>query len=161
MGKFPSPRHAASWAGLVPGSKESAGKRQRARIRHGNPWLRRALCQSAWVVSRKKDCYLTAVFRRRARKGGGKKVTIATAHQVLVIAYCMLRDGTVYKELGGDYFDKLNPAKALKNISRRAARLGCAIKLEALGAVPPPPPRRPRGRPRRAQIPLTDGFGGP
>lgn len=161
MSKFPSPRHAASWAGLVPGSKESAGKRQRARTRHGNPWLRRALCQSAWVVSRKKDCYLTAVFRRRARKGGGKKATIATAHQILVIAYCMLRDGAVYKELGGDYFDKLNPAKALKSISRRAAKLGYAIKLEALGVVPPPPPRRPRGRPRKAHIPLTDAFGGP
>lgn len=158
MSKFPSAKKAASWAGLVPGSNESAGKRKRARTRHGNRWLRRGLCQSAWVVSRKKDCYLSAVFRRRARKGGLKKATVATAHQMLVIAYCLLRDQSVYRELGGDYFDKLNPARALKRLTQRAARLGYAVKLEALGVlIEPPAAKRPRGRPRKAQPPLNDG----
>ena len=158
MSKFPSAKNAASWAGLVPGSNESAGKRKRARTRHGNAWLRRGLCQSAWVVSRKKDCYLSAVFRRRAREGGAKKAVVATAHQILVVAYCLLRDGSVYKELGGDYFDKLNPAKALKRITQRAARLGYAVKLEALGVLPQEPvSKKPRGRPRKAQPPLSDG----
>jgi transposase len=162
MTKFPSSRHAASWAGLVPGSNESAGKRKGARTRHGNAWLRRGLCQSAWVVSRMKDCYLTAVFRRRARKGGTKKATIATAHQILVIAYCLLRDQSVYRELGGDYFDKLNPARAIKRITQRAAKLGYAIKLEALGIpLAPVAPKRPRGRPRKARPGLTDGIIGP
>ena len=163
MSKFPSPKHAASWAGLVPGSNESAGKRKRARMRHGNVWLRRALSQSAWVVSRKKDCYLTAVFRRRSRGDGGKKrATMATAHQILVIAYCILRDGSVYRELGGDYFDKLNPARVLKRITKRAERLGYAIRLEALGVpVSPVGPKRPRGRPRKAQPAVSDGFIGP
>jgi len=163
MSKFPSSKHAASWAGLVPGSNESAGKRKRARTRHGNVWLRRALSQSAWVVSRKKDCYLTAVFRRRSRGEGGKKrATMATAHQILVIAYCILRDGSVYRELGGDYFDKLNPARVLKRITKRAERLGYAVKLEALGVlVEPIGPKRPRGRPRKAQPAVSDGLIGP
>jgi hypothetical protein len=91
-------------------------------------WLRRALSQSALVVSRKKDCYLAAVFRRRSSGEGGKKrATMATAHQILVAAYCILHDGSVYRELGGDYFDKLNPARVLKRIPKRAARLGYAI----------------------------------
>lgn len=151
MSQFPTPAHAASWAGLAPGANESAGKRKNAHTRHGNAYLRRGLCQSAWVVSRKKDCYLTAVFRRRARAGGAKKATVAVAHQILVIAYCILRDGTVYREKGGDYFDQLNPARALKRITQRAAKLGFAIRLEALGvAVEPPAAKRPRGRPRKA-----------
>jgi transposase len=62
MSVFPDADHAASWAGLVPGSFESAGKRKSSRTRHGNRWLRRALCQSAWAVAHKKDCYLTAHF---------------------------------------------------------------------------------------------------
>jgi transposase len=87
MSRFPTAKHAASWAGLVPGMNESAGKRHGGRTRHGNRWIRRGLCQSAWVVSRMKGCYLTAVFRRRMRAGGKKKAVVATAHQILVIAY--------------------------------------------------------------------------
>jgi transposase len=36
MSAFPDAHHAASWAGLVPGSFESAGKRKSSRTRHGN-----------------------------------------------------------------------------------------------------------------------------
>jgi transposase len=57
MSRFPSDRHLASWAGICPGNEESAGKRKRTATTHGNRWLRRALCQSAWAASRKKDCY--------------------------------------------------------------------------------------------------------
>lgn len=150
MSRFPTAKHAASWAGLVPGSNESAGKRKSGRTRHGNAWLRRGLCQSGWVVSRMKDCYLTAVFRRRARTGGVKKATMATAHQILVIAYCILRDKTVYKEQGVDYFDKLNPARTLTRIRKRAAKLGFAVKFEALGIeMKPEEPKKARGRPRK------------
>ena len=62
MSVFPDAKHAASWAGLVPGNFESAGKRKSSRTRHGNSWIRRALCQSAWAVSHKKNCALTAFF---------------------------------------------------------------------------------------------------
>jgi transposase len=78
MTQFPDADHAASWAGLVPGSYESAGKRKSTRTRHGNCWLRRALCQSAWAVAHKKDCYLTAHFYRRASRHGMRKAIIAT-----------------------------------------------------------------------------------
>jgi transposase len=89
MSVFPTAAHAASWAGLCPGNRESAGKRLGNRTKKGNRWLRRALCQAAWGVTRKNDCYLTAHFLRRAAKSGIKKAIIATAHQLLVIAYCL------------------------------------------------------------------------
>jgi transposase len=160
MSRFPTAKHAASWAGLVPGMNESAGKPHSGWTRHGNRWIRRGLCQSAWVVSRMKDCYLTAVFRRRMRAGGKKKAVVATAHQILVIAYALLRDQTVYREEGGDYFDKLNPQRTLKRLSQRAAKLGFAAKFEAIGMeLPAEPPKKKRGRPRKTPpaMELTDG----
>src|SRR6185295_5779823 len=44
--RFPTAGHLVSWAGLCPGSDESAGKRRSTRLRKGNPWLRTALVQA-------------------------------------------------------------------------------------------------------------------
>jgi transposase len=100
MTVFEDAKHAASWAGLCPGNHESAGKRLSNRTRKGNRWLRRGLCQSAWAASHTKNCYLSAFFYRKAATRGERKAIIATAHHILVIAYCLLRDQTVYRELG-------------------------------------------------------------
>lgn len=66
MNQFPSSRSIASWTGICPGNEESAGKRKRARITHGNVWLRRALAETAWAASHTKDIYLSAQYRRLA-----------------------------------------------------------------------------------------------
>jgi len=151
MSVFPSAAHAASWAGLCPGNRESAGKRLGNRTKKGNRWLRRALCQAAWGLSHKKDCYLTALFLRRAAKSGVKKAIIATAHQLLVIAYCLLRDRSEYRELGGGYFDRLNPIRTQNRLVRRLERLGLQVILKParLPTTSPaiPPAKPPRGRP--------------
>src|SRR5882762_8721377 len=107
MKQFPDAQHLASWAGLCPGSHESAGKRKSGKIRKGSLWLRRCLCQGAWAVSTKKNNYLSALYRRLAARRGSKRATIAVAHKLLVIAYHILRDGTCYSDLGADYFDRL------------------------------------------------------
>ena len=148
--RFPTAQHAATWAGLAPGMNESAGKRHSGRTRHGNRWIRRGLCQSAWEVSRMKDSWLTAVFRWRMRASGKKKAVVATAHQILVIAFTILRDQRVYREEGGDYFDKLNPQRTLKRLTQRAAKLGFAAKFEEIGVdLSPEPLKKRRGRPRK------------
>jgi transposase len=141
MSVFPDADHAASWAGLVPGSFESAGKRKSSRTRHGNRWLRRALCQSAWAVAHKKDCYLTAYFYRRAGRHGTKKAIIATAHQILIIAFHVLREGTVYRERGGDFFDRRNPLRTTTRLSQRLERLGYQVILKPRAELPHPPPQ--------------------
>jgi transposase len=93
MSRFPDSAHVASWAGLCPGNQESAGKRQSGKTRKGDRYLRRTLIQNAWAVTRKDNCFLTAVFYRVARQRGKKKAAVAVAHRILTIAYTLLRDG--------------------------------------------------------------------
>src|SRR5262249_36607935 len=134
--------HAASWAGLAPGNNQSGGKRRSGRTNKGNRWLRRALVQSAWAVSHKRNCFLTAQFHRRAARQGEKKAIVATAHQLLVIAFYILRDGTVYREKGGTYFDQLNPERTKRKLIVRLERMGFDVILGT--RLPPPFPRRPQ-----------------
>jgi transposase len=152
MQVFSSPKHAASWAGLCPGNHESGGKRLSNRTRKGNRWLRRALCQAAWAATRKNNCYLAAFFYRKAGKHGIRKAIVALAHRILVIAFCVLRDRTDYREVGGDYFDRLHPVRTRDRLVRRLQRLGHHVVLQPradLPEAPPAPvlPRQKRGRP--------------
>jgi len=135
MSQFADARHLASWAGLCPGSHESAGKRKSGKIRKGSLWLRRCLCQAAWAVSTKKNNYLSALFRRLAARRGVKRATIAVAHNLLVIAYYILRDQTCYQDLGPDYFDRLNPDGLRRRLTKRLAGLGFKVTVEPLAQV--------------------------
>ena len=151
MKMFSSPKHAASWAGLCPGNHESGGKRLSNRTRKGNRWLRRALCQAAWAATRKKNSYLAAFFYRKAGKHGQRKAIVALAHRILVIAFCMLRDETDYRDAGGDYFDRLHPERTRARLVRRLQRLGHDVYLQPRADAPEPSPApsspRKRGRP--------------
>lgn len=135
MKQFPDAQHLASWAGLCPGSHESAGKRKSGKIRKGSLWLRRCLCQGAWAVSTKKNNYLSALYRRLAVRRGSKRATIAVAHKLLIIAYYILRDGTCYSDLGADYFDRLNPEGLRRRLTKRLEGLGFKVTVEPLAQV--------------------------
>lgn len=129
MSVFPDADHCASWAGLSPGSCESAGKQLSARAKKGNKYLRRTLTQAAWAASHCKNGYLQAFFYRvKARRGWGR-ATLATAHKILVIAYCILKSGLPYQELGGDYFDKLHPDRTARRLVQRLERLGLSVTV--------------------------------
>jgi transposase len=150
MQVFEGPHHAASWAGLCPGNHESGGKRLGNRTRKGNRWLRRALCQAAWAAAHKKNSYPAAFFYRKAGKHGIRKAIVALAHRLLIIAFCILRDGTLYQVLGGDYFDRLHPERTRNRLVRRLQRLGLEVSLRPTDPIPQPPalpPRRKPGRP--------------
>lgn len=52
MEAFGNADRLSSWAGICPGNNESAGKRKTGRIRKGNPYVRRLLCEMANAARR-------------------------------------------------------------------------------------------------------------
>src|SRR5918911_733502 len=96
---FPSAAHLASWAGMCPGSYESAGKRKGGKTRKGNTWLRRALIEAACAAARNKRTYLAARFRRLLVRRGKKKAAVAVGHTSLTIVYALLLHGDTYQDL--------------------------------------------------------------
>lgn len=102
MAVFGSAERIASWVGICPGNNESAGKRKSGRIRRGNPWVRRLLCECAQAAARTR-CGLKGKFESLKVRKGHKKAIVALAHKLLRIIYAMLRDGTPYKDSTIDY----------------------------------------------------------
>jgi len=131
MTVFPSDRHCASWAGMCPGNNESAGKRKSGKTRKGSKWLRAALVEAAWATSRTQT-YLGAQYHRIARRRGKKKAIVAVAHSILVIAYHLLKEGTTYRDLGHDYFDKRDTARLQQRLIARLESLGLRVTVEPL-----------------------------
>lgn len=130
MSRFPTHQHVACWAGMCPGNEESAGKRRRRRITPGNRWLKRTLVQGAWAASHRKNTYLASQYRRLAGRRGRKRALIAVGHSMLVIFYHMLKERTTYAELGGDFFDRLEPERLTRYYVKRLEALGHKVTLE-------------------------------
>jgi transposase len=57
------------------------------------------------------------------------------AHNLLVIAYYILRDQTCYRDLGPDYFDRLNPEGLRRGLTKRLEGLGFKVTVEPLAEV--------------------------
>lgn len=132
MGRFPSDGHLISWAGICPRNDESAGKRRSNRLRKGAPWLKTTLVQCAWAAVRKKDSYLQAQFHRIKARRGPKKAIMAVAASILTAIYHMLKDGTVYRDLGSNHFQNRSKGQQAKRLVKRLADLGYDVGLTLL-----------------------------
>jgi len=129
MGRFPSDSHLISWAGICPRNDESAGKRRSNRLRKGAPWLKTTLVQCAWAAVRKKDSYLQAQFHRIKSRRGPKKAIMAVAASILTAIYHMLKDGTLYHDLGANHFQSRSKGQQTKRLVKRLADLGYDVAL--------------------------------
>jgi transposase len=131
MSRFPTDRHLASWAKLCPGTNESAGKRGSAATGKGNPYLRETLVEAGWAAGRTKNTYLSAQFHRLKVRRGAKRAVVALAHSILIIAYHILEeDGTVYTDLGPNYFDERSKEATTRRTVKRLERLGYKVTLQ-------------------------------
>jgi len=124
----------ASWAGICPGSNESAGKRKSSRIPQGNVYLKTALVEAANAAARAKGTYLRDKFFRLKARRGYKRATVAVAHKILVAIYHMFSHHVSYKELGDLYLDHLNKHHLTRNLVHRLERLGYTVTLELKAA---------------------------
>jgi transposase len=139
MDQFPSAQHLASWAGICPGTHESAGKRLSGKPHKGNTWLRRSLCQAAWAASHTKATYLSARFRRLAARKGKKRAIVAVAHSILIILYHVLKTKQPYRELGADYLDRINAAQLQRYFVKRLENLGLQVTVQDIEKAAPLP----------------------
>jgi len=134
MSRFPTVGHLISWAGLCPKNDESAGKRRSNRMRKGAPWLKTTLIQCAWAAARKNGSYLQAQFHRLRSRHGAKKAIGALAASILTAAYHMLKDGTLYHDLGPDHFDRRAKTVQTRRLITRLQKLGYAVQITPLAA---------------------------
>lgn len=132
MGRFPSHRHAASWAAICPGHDESAGKRRSGKTRKGDPWLRTAPIEAAQsAAGRTKHTYLRSQYLRIKRRRGHGKAIVAVAHSILVAADHILSDDKPYEQLGGDYLIRREDQERLtRRLVRQLERLGQRVTVE-------------------------------
>lgn len=132
--RFPTAGHLASWAGMCPGNRESAGKRLSGKTRKGSKWLRTALVEAAQAAGRSKTTYLGAQYRRLIPRCGKKKAAVAVGHSILVIAYYLLTRETTYTDLGPQYFEERERTAVEKRLVRRLEALGNKVTLEPIPA---------------------------
>lgn len=135
MSIFPTAAHLASWAGMCPGQRESAGKPHSGKTRKGSKWLRGTLTESAKGVVRTKGTYLSARYHRIKSRRGHAKATIATAHKILTAAYHVLQQGVPYHELGEEFFyrrDKEAAERYRRRLVHQLERLGHKVTLEPI-----------------------------
>jgi transposase len=130
MARFLTAGHLCSWAAMCPGHDESAGKRRSGKTRKANRYLRAALIQSALGASHAQGTALQARYHRVKRHRGHKKAVVGVGHQILEIAYYIMRDGVTYDELGADYFERRHADRTVRRHVRQLEALGFHVTIE-------------------------------
>ena len=130
MSVFVSVYHLSAWAGVCPGSHESAGRQKSGRARKGNVHLRTMLVGAAIPAARTRGSYLKDKFHRLKARRGTMRAALAIAHKILVSAYHMLAKGLAYHDLGEAYLDQIGQTRTVANLKRRLERLGYRLTLE-------------------------------
>lgn len=130
MERFPTPAHLCSWAGMCPGHDESAGKRRSGKTRKANRYRRTTLIQAGVGASHKKASALRALYARVKSRRGHKKAVVATGHQILEIAYFVMRDGITYRELGADYFQRRDRDRTVRRHIKQLETLGYVVTVQ-------------------------------
>jgi len=130
--KFATPQQLAAWAGLAPGTHESAGKRRNVGARKGQRWLRKTLLQAARSVAASNNSFLAARYKRLARRRGPNKAAVAVAHSILIILWHLATDPTArYHDLGIDYYEqRRDPEREAQRLVAKLAKLGYTATLE-------------------------------
>ena len=82
------------------------------------------------AATRKRDCALQTRYHRVKRQRGHKKAVVAVGHQILEIAYYVMRDGATYHELGADYFTRRDRERTVRRSIKQLEALGYRVTVE-------------------------------
>lgn len=96
--RFRSAKRVVSYAGLDPGSRESAGKALRLGIsKEGSRLLRWAMVETAWRLVNKYQRWKRLFERLKKNTGSEKQAIVGVARHVLCVMFAMLREGQAYR----------------------------------------------------------------
>ena len=76
-----------------------------------------------------------AQFQRLRSRRGAKKASGAVAASVLTAADHMLKNGTLYEDLGVHYFDSRAKAKQVLRLVGRIQNPGFAVRIMPIGGA--------------------------
>jgi transposase len=135
MSRFGDAHRLASWAGVCPGSHQSAGRNKTGRTRKGSKWLQIHLQQAAKAASRSKGTYLAAQYARIKARRGHAKATVAVEHSIVVAAFHILDRHQPYRDLGADYFVRRHdPRRHANRLARQIQALGFDVTITPTAA---------------------------
>lgn len=127
LSSWPSAKHFTSWLTLAPGNKISGGRILSSKTRRSANRVT-ALLRMAAVTVGKTDTALGAFYRRLSARIGKAKAVTATARKIAVLFYNTLRYGMAYRDPGAAYYEQRYRERVVKNLRRRAAAMGFALK---------------------------------
>lgn len=125
---FASAEQLASWAGVCPGSQESAGVNYSRRSAKGNRYLRRLLCQIAWAAIHTKDTFFAGLFARLKPRVQGKGAAWAVAHRIAKIIWLVLHRQVEYHEKGPALPNERTLVRKFKRMVKEFGRLGLDVR---------------------------------
>ncbi|MFQ5343922.1 MAG: IS110 family transposase [Anaerolineae bacterium] len=131
MSKWKSSKHFASWLRLCPYNDISGGKVLKSKTGKTTNRANRAFRLAARSAG-KGDSALGAFYRRQRAKHGAPTAITATAHKIARIVYHLLKYQEEYHDPGREAYEAQYQARMLKNLQRKAKKLG--MKLEPLAA---------------------------
>jgi transposase len=133
MSVFPSAGSLSKWAGVCSGNNRTAGRNKSGRVRKANKFLRCALGQAAISAARKKGCQMQRKFQRWVKTLGGEKAKVALGHNLLKVAWCLLKRGVPYCEPDTHVMHQMERQKTLHRCARQLLALGAeAAEVDAI-----------------------------
>ncbi len=126
MSRWPTAKHFASWLGLAPNNKTSAGK---VKSRHTKKTSNRAntAFRLAAQASGRTQTALGAFYRRIRAKHGAPVAITATAHKIARIVYHMLKERKPYQPQNIETYSQQQRTRYLKRLQRQAEKLGMKL----------------------------------
>jgi len=135
MTVFLSAYHLAAWAGVCPGSHESAGKQRSGGARKGNIHLRTILVGAAISASRAKGSYLKDKYHRLKARRGALRAALAIAHRSSSPPTTCSPKALDYRDLSEAYLDQIGQTRTIANPRPRPHEIAASDQRRYFPAI--------------------------
>lgn len=134
MSRWPTYKHFTSWLTLAPKNKVSGARLISSRTQPSANRAAYLLRMSAMVLGRTSTA-LGAYYRRIAYRVGKPKAITATARKLAILVYRALKGELDYADPGEHAYEAEHRERVLRNVRRRAQRLGFGLVNLETGEV--------------------------